>query len=40
MTLFEYISPPSSIFSEVLSKYYEDDLDNNSLEILKRMEEV
>ena len=40
MTLFEYISPTSSIFTEVLSKYYEDDLDNNSLEILKRMEEV
>ena len=40
MTLFEYISPLSSIFSEVLSKYYEDDFDKNSLEILKRMEEV
>ena len=39
MTLFAFISPPSSIFSEVLSKYYEDDLDQTSLEIIKRMEE-
>jgi len=38
MTLFTEVSPPSSIFSEVLSKYYEDDLDQTSLEIIKRME--
>ena len=39
MTLFAQVSPQSSIFSEVLSKYYEDDLDQTSLEIIKRMEE-
>ena len=39
MTLFTEVSPPSSIFSEVLSKYYEDDLDQTSLEIIKRMKE-
>ena len=38
MTLFAQVSPQSSIFSEVLSKYYEDDLDQTSLEIIKRME--
>ena len=37
MTLFAQVSPQSSIFSEVLSKYYEDDLDQTSLEIIKRM---
>ena len=39
MTLFAQVSPQSSIFSEVLSKYYEDDLDQTSLEIIKRMKE-
>ena len=39
MTLFTEVSPPSSIFSEVLNKYYEDDLDQTSLEIIKRMKE-
>ena len=39
MTLFTEVSPPNSIFSEVLSKYYEDDLDQTSLEIIKRMKE-
>jgi len=39
MTLFAQVSPQSSIISEVLSKYYEDDLDQTSLEIIKRMEE-
>ena len=38
ITLFAQVSPQSSIFSEVLSKYYEDDLDQNSLKIIKRME--
>ena len=38
MTLFAQVSPQSSIFSEILSKYYEDDLDQTSLEIIKRME--
>jgi len=39
MTLFAQVSPQSSIISEVLSKYYEDDLDQTSLEIIKRIEE-
>ena len=39
MTLFAQVSTSSSIFSEILSKYYEDDLDQTSLEIIKIMEE-
>ena len=39
MTLFAHVSTPSSVFSKVLSKYYEDDLEQNSLEIIERMGE-
>ena len=35
MTLFEYVSEPKSIFKKVLMRYFDNDLDKASLEIIK-----
>ena len=35
MTLFEYVSEPKSIFKKVLIRYFDNDLDEVSLEIIK-----
>ena len=35
MTLFEYVSEPKSIFKKVLIRYFDNDLDKVSLEIIK-----
>ena len=35
MTLFEYVSEPKSIFNKVLIRYFDNDLDEVSLEIIK-----
>jgi uncharacterized protein (DUF1810 family) len=37
MTLFEYISKPDSIFKKVLTQYFDDNFDDASLEILKKI---
>jgi len=37
MTLFEYISKPDSIFKKVLTQYFDDNFDDASLEILKKL---
>jgi len=37
MTLFEYISKPDSIFKKVLTQYFDDNFDDVSLEILKKI---
>ena len=37
MTLFAYISPPNSIFRRVLNEYFEGNLDEASIEIIKTM---
>ena len=37
MTLFEYISKPESIFKKVLTQYFDDNFDDASLEILKKI---
>ena len=35
MTLFEYVSEPKSIFKKVLIRYFDNDLDEASLDIIK-----
>ena len=35
MTLFEYVSEPKSIFKKVLMRYFDNDLDKASLEVIK-----
>ena len=37
MTLFEYVSKPNSIFRRVLNEYFEGNLDEVSIEIIKTM---
>jgi len=37
MTLFEYISKPDSIFKKVITQYFDDNFDDASLEILKKI---
>ena len=37
MTLFEYVSNPNSIFRRVLNEYFEGNLDEVSIEIIKTM---
>ena len=37
MTLFEYVSNPNSIFRRVLNEYFEVNLDEASIEIIKTM---
>ena len=40
MTLFEYVSEPKSIFKKVLIRYFDNDLDEVSLEIVKAIPDI
>lgn len=40
MTLFSFISPESTVFLNVLNKYFNNERDQNTVDILKSMQNI